>query len=143
MELLVITLTAAVIVALLVVLRRLGSPAPRDRVRHHNSDTHHERVRPCPLCGSLLRRGEQVHTIVFSGETVGPDGQTRPPRIRESMVHMVGCRYCRPPEGVKERTCPACKGVIRPEGYAIARMFERDGRRHVHVLGCTVCRHGR
>ena len=143
MELLVITLTATVIIVLLYLLHRLGAAERRDRTRPHTPDGSPERVRPCPLCASLLRRGERVHTVVFSKETPRPDGSARPPRIKESMVHMFGCRYCRPPEGDKERICPACKRTIRPDGYAIARMFEREGRKHVHVLGCTECRHGR
>jgi hypothetical protein len=35
-----------------------------------------------------------------------------------------------------------CRQVLPPDGYLIARMFEKSGRkrRHVHVLGCTACR---
>ena len=105
-------------------------------------------LKPCPLCGSLLNRGERVHTVVFSGPS-SKDGQGTKTRSRrdgpsDALVHMFGCPYCRPdgtePPARRQRICPSCKGAIPPDGYVVARMFVRDSRKHVHVLGCTECR---
>ncbi len=44
------------------------------------------------------------------------------------------------------RICPVCGRALEPEGWVVARYFERPGlggvpaRRHVHVLGCAGCR---
>jgi hypothetical protein len=144
-DLIVIILLAAIIVALLHVLVRFRKDdytALANRMAKKSRGSL-EVMRPCPLCASLLRRGERVHTVVFSKPAPGSDGHAEKPRIKESMVHMFGCRYCRPPDGTMSRICPVCKRTIGEEGYAIARMFERDRRKHIHVLGCTECRHGR
>ena len=86
-----------------------------------------EGVHPCPLCGTMLKRGERVKTIVYPGN---PD----------SMAHIFGCPYCYPPGAEVRRSCPVCKREIADDGYVVARMFEGKGKRHVHVLGCTGCR---
>lgn len=86
-----------------------------------------DRTRPCPLCGSRLKRGETVHTKVFPGK---PD----------RLAHIYGCPYCYEPGYGEERYCPVCHKALPREGYIIARMFERSDRVHVHVLGCTECR---
>lgn len=136
-----------------------------------------EVLRPCPLCGSMLRRGETVHTVVYSGsgkqqqqtaasadsggsDVTSGDAPPRSPnamqsdteyepnrtkstkwsRNQDSLVHMFGCRHCYPPSSQMPRTCPVCSKEVPEEGYVIARMFERKGRKHVHVLGCTQCR---
>ncbi len=107
-------------------------------------------MRPCPLCATLLNPGERVHTVVYSG---GPRKRKDSPE--EALVHMFGCPHCRPdvaappvtpfsPGAARRapRICPVCKEVIPPEGFVIARMFTRETRKHVHVLGCTECRGG-
>lgn len=145
MYVVVIALTAAIIVYLLHIMARLKKDdysALANRMARKSRSTLAV-LKPCPLCQTMLSRGERVHTVVFSGQPLGAPGRPRPPRIKESMVHMFGCPYCRPPQGVQRRICPVCKRAIREDGYTIARMFERDGRKHVHVLGCTECRHGR
>lgn len=146
MYVLVIILTAAVIIYLLHVMNRLKQDDYSALANHmaRRSRSSLAVLKPCPLCGAMLARGERVHTVVFSRAPMSPSGQARAPRIKESMVHMFGCPYCRPPQGDRPRACPACKRTIRADGYVIARMFERtDGRKQVHVLGCTECRHGR
>ena len=99
---------------------------------------------PCPLCGTALEKGETVHSCVYR---VGSD----------SLSHIFGCPHCSPVQGkartgsrqLKPRNCPVCRQTIPPEGYLVARMFEKklagsDGKlkikTHVHVLGCTECR---
>ena len=97
------------------------------------------RGRPCPLCGSLLQKGQRVHTVVYSAGKSAPD----------KLVHMFGCPYCFPRKeevlllkknGDIPRFCPACKKEIAREGYVVARMFDKKPKPHVHVLGCTGCR---
>ncbi len=83
----------------------------------------------CPVCGSLLTDGAQIKSAVFPGEG-------------ERLVHIFGCPHCHPyaEKGV-DRGCPVCKRRLAPEGYLIARLFERpNAKRHVHILGCVACR---
>lgn len=113
-------------------------------------------VRPCPLCGTLLERGQKVRTKVFS-----PSGTNRGRQsITESMVHMYGCPFCDPRDkdaqaqaniipgpgagfigSRPERICPVCSRKLGPEDIVVARMFEQGGKKpHLHVLGCNQCR---
>lgn len=63
------------------------------------------------------------------------------------MVHMFGCPYCDSRAGRSNghdrtpRYCPVCTGLLGEEDHAVARLFERRDRKHLHVLGCTRCRH--
>src|SRR5690606_30777719 len=50
-------------------------------------------LKPCPLCGSLLERGQKVRTKVFSVEQ---KGRQKPNAIQDSLVHMYGCPHCDP-----------------------------------------------
>jgi len=93
-----------------------------------------EVLRPCPLCKSMLRRGETVHSVVYSGDGSGTQSQP------DTLAHLFGCRYCYPADGEHPRVCPVCGHEIGTEGYVVARMFERHDRKHIHVLGCTECR---
>lgn len=95
-------------------------------------------VKPCPICGTLLHSGERVHTHVYSGV---PESR-RKNAPEESIVHMFGCPYCYPPNRSYTRYCPVCGTALPDDGYLVARMFTRNERKHVHVLGCTVCREG-
>jgi hypothetical protein len=83
--------------------------------------------RTCPVCSALLLHGERVHSSAFPAIP----GQ---PRI----MHISGCIYCL--EGERSRVCPVCKAVLEGGEFLIARMFERPGRSHVHVLGCSRCK---
>jgi hypothetical protein len=105
----------------------------------HTQPEQAARGRPCPLCGSLLQKGQRVHTVVYSSSPSAPD----------KLVHMFGCPYCfprkeedllLPRDGEIPRFCPACKKEIAREGYVVARMFDKKPKPHVHVLGCTGCR---
>ena len=83
----------------------------------------------CPLCSSGLDSGEQIKSAVFPGKT-------------NRICHIFGCPHCHPymEDGLR-RSCPVCGKSIPPDGYLIARMFDRPGeKKHVHILGCTVCR---
>ncbi|MDR2402869.1 MAG: hypothetical protein LBD78_02455 [Spirochaetaceae bacterium] len=81
----------------------------------------------CPVCSALLKYGERVHSSAFPGIP----GQ---PRI----MHISGCIYCL--DGERPRRCPVCGATLEGGEYLIARMFDRPGRSHVHVLGCSRCK---
>jgi hypothetical protein len=83
----------------------------------------------CPICGTILSRGEQIKSAVFPGKT-------------DRICHIFGCPHCHPYKDASvKRICPVCKKMVPQEGYLIARLFERaNNKRHVHILGCTVCR---
>ena len=83
----------------------------------------------CPVCSSMLDKGDLVSTLVYPSITGGKD----------RLMHIRGCMYCI--NGDMERTCPVCGSSLEVEEILVARMFERPGRRpHVHVLGCSYCR---
>jgi hypothetical protein len=87
-------------------------------------------ARSCPLCGAVLAPGERIHSDITPGKG-------------DRIMRIFGCPHCWPAEeGKRDRLCPVCEGLIDPRGYAIARYFEKPGRKHVHVLGCTNCRIG-
>ncbi|TVQ25028.1 MAG: hypothetical protein EA382_07650 [Spirochaetaceae bacterium] len=157
MEIFVLVLMAVVVGLLIYTIVRLG----RDDytlLANRMADRTRERLqvlRPCPLCGSMLRRGETVHTVVFSGgpRAPGPSGggnasaahpSTAPAagggRQQDAITHMFGCRYCYPADDSHPRICPVCNRTLSADGYVIARLFQKPGKKHVHVLGCTECR---
>jgi hypothetical protein len=82
----------------------------------------------CPVCSARLGPGELVNSSVFPSFTGGKD----------RLMHIRGCVYCLNEE--RPRVCPVCGIRLRPAEILIARMFERPGRVHVHVLGCSRCR---
>lgn len=103
-----------------------------------------EVLRPCPLCQTMLRRGERVHTVVYSGPPAR-QGVARRGEVRDAITHMFGCPYCKPgapSAAANARLCPVCRATLPEDAYVVARMFEREGRKHIHVLGCTECRSG-
>lgn len=101
-------------------------------------------LKPCPLCGTMLKRGETVHSVVFSGGTQAEAAKrSSADRPGDWLAHLFGCPYCYPANAGHPRICPVCRRELGPDDYVIARMFEKPGRKHVHVLGCTRCRAGR
>jgi hypothetical protein len=143
-EWIVLALLAIIIGLLLFTIIRLSRSdytylADRMANRSRNS---FEVLRPCPLCGELLRRGQTVHSHVFSGGEVaqgrGSGGaQGRP---KDYLSHMFGCPYCYPANERHPRVCPVCRAQLEAHDYVIARYFEKPDKKHVHVLGCTRCR---
>ena len=84
----------------------------------------------CPLCSSPLASGERVKSDLSAGNG-------------DRIMRIFGCPACWPSmDGRPPRRCPVCGLEIPREGYAVARYFERPGRKHVHVLGCSKCRPG-
>jgi hypothetical protein len=81
----------------------------------------------CPVCSTLLEHGERVKSSVFPSA----NGQYR-------IMNISGCVYCL--EGGRPRKCPVCGTSLDDEEFLIARMFEKPGRSHVHVIGCSRCK---
>jgi hypothetical protein len=147
MQLAVMILMVGVVVALiltLVKLRKSNFSQLANRMAKRTRESL-EVLKPCPLCGTMLRRGETVHSVVFSGGASAsadggqPSSAQRRSRI-DYLTHIFGCPYCHPANDKHARTCPVCDQEMPADGYVIARMFEKPGRKHVHVLGCTRCR---
>ncbi len=86
--------------------------------------------KPCPLCREALKPGETVHSVLFPGK---PD----------SLMEIYGCPYCEHPGSPRKRICPVCKKQLTDDGMLIARVFEKPGKKHVHVLGCNSCYSGK
>jgi len=92
----------------------------------------------CPICGSRLKKGEKIHSVVFTGnknslEDVGSIGSG------DRIVYIYGCPYCYPVKAGVKRICPVCKKEIPNNGYLIGRMWNRRGKIHLHIQGCTLC----
>ncbi|TFG63370.1 MAG: hypothetical protein E4H36_05750 [Spirochaetales bacterium] len=124
-----IAVTGAVIVAALLLLFLLRKKEPAGSGNPPPSRTGQPETKPCPLCGSQLVKTERVHSALFPGR-------------EDKLMHIFGCPYCYPANRERERRCPACRKTLADDGYLIARVFEKPGKTHVHVLGCTGCRHG-
>jgi predicted nucleic acid-binding Zn ribbon protein len=86
--------------------------------------------RTCPVCSIVLEHGERVQSSAFPSMDGGKD----------RLMHVLGCPYCLDTNEKRIRTCPVCGKNLASSEYLIARMFEKPGRSHVHVLGCSRCR---
>jgi len=82
---------------------------------------------PCPLCGSRLLEGERIHSVAFD---LG----------KEKLMHVYGCPFCEPVSSGVKRRCPVCRKDIPPGGFAVGRMWEKAGKTHLHIVGCTECK---
>ncbi len=122
-----IIVLAAVLLVLLVLFRGIFfSSEPREIQPVPETESGEKRI-PCILCGSLLKRGENLKSEEFKGE-------------KESIVHIYGCRNCYGETARTPRQCPVCKNFILSGGFLIGRMWiTRKGKRHLHVSGCTAC----
>ncbi|MDR0668759.1 MAG: hypothetical protein LBF95_01640 [Treponema sp.] len=85
----------------------------------------------CPVCTARLPPGRLVKSAVYPSR----NGKDR-------IMHIMGCPYCLEGEAEKRRrrVCPVCHKPIADTEYLFARIFERPGKSHVHVLGCVNCR---
>jgi len=82
---------------------------------------------PCPLCGNHLLKNEKIRSLSYGSGN-------------EKIMHILGCPYCLRPVSPNKRICPVCKKVIPPSGFAIGLMWEKQGKLHLHLTGCTVCK---
>lgn len=85
--------------------------------------------RTCPVCSARLLNGERVKSSAFPSL-----GGT------DRIMHIFGCPYCTTLNFPRERSCPVCGKRLPLNAHLIARLFEKPGRSHVHVLGCSICR---
>lgn len=85
--------------------------------------------RTCPVCAARLLHGERVKSSAYP--SMG--GSDR-------LMHIFGCPYCLTFDFPRERACPVCGKRLSPNSHLIARIFDKPGRSHVHVLGCSICR---
>ena len=108
-----------------------GAPMPVFKRKNRGSRPKSEGIpgmpRTCPVCSIRLEKGEKVKSSAFP--SMG--GYDR-------LMHISGCVYCL--EGKRRRVCPVCRAVLHENEFLISRLFEKPGRSHVHVLGCTCCK---
>jgi hypothetical protein len=85
----------------------------------------------CPVCTARLPPGRLVKSAVYPSLNG-----------RDRIMHIMGCPYCLEGEAEKRRrrVCPVCHQPVSDSEYLFARVFERPGKSHVHVLGCIKCR---
>ena len=95
----------------------------------------------CPLCGTSLPRGWRVHSVLYRGREAHrmeiwgcPWCWSNHPRAAEA------ARIAAPGGKDALRSCPSCGTPLAAESFVTARVTERPGRTHVHVLGCPRCR---
>lgn len=104
-----------------------------EKLELSNNNHYSEKTKPCPICHWPLQKREKVHSVVYRSES-------------DNIMHIYGCPYCyreHPKSKFKNSTsrlCPACKKELSSQEYVIARLFEKPGKNHVHVLGCYRCR---
>jgi hypothetical protein len=85
-------------------------------------------VRFCPVCNGALENGERVRSAAFPSRA----GE------RDRLMHIAGCGYCL--AGQRARVCPVCKAELNVDEILVARLFDKPGRSHVHVIGCSRCK---
>lgn len=85
--------------------------------------------RTCPICSVRFEYGEKVKSSVFPTM----NGSDR-------IMYISGCPWCLAPDSNRERRCPVCNAKLSKEMVLVARMYNRPGRSHVHVTGCSICK---
>jgi hypothetical protein len=83
--------------------------------------------RTCPVCSAVLARGERVKSAAFPA--MGS---------RDRLMHISGCIYCL--GGDRDRVCPVCGAALETTDILVARMYDKPGRSHVHIIGCSRCK---
>ncbi len=101
-----------------------------ERKRQKKQPGKGEKHSNCPLCNSDLFAGENIVSRVYKGSD---------PKDQACTIH--GCPYCYPvPKPGVIRTCPVCHKNVPLQGHLDAHLFLREnGKRHVHITGCTEC----
>ncbi|MDR2467574.1 MAG: hypothetical protein LBD22_01275 [Spirochaetaceae bacterium] len=81
----------------------------------------------CPVCAAKFEHGESVRSKIF------------PPTARnDRLLHISGCSHCL--NGKRRRECPVCGAELALNEFLTARIFQRPGKSHVHIVGCSHCR---
>ncbi|MDR2136003.1 MAG: hypothetical protein LBO76_05240 [Treponema sp.] len=108
-------------------------PRPRGKPMAKGGDIEGKPGDPqtCPVCMARLPPGKLVKSAVYPPGSGG-----------DRIMHIMGCPYCLEGDAEKRRprVCPVCRKAIADTEYLFARVFERPGKSHVHVLGCAKCR---
>ena len=120
----------ALLIVIVIILLRLGFLLP-EKMKKNKQETPKDEEKTskfCPLCNSSLSKGENVKS------------KTYPTESKDTLMDVFGCPKCIPPVGTKDRICPVCKKKIPKDGFVIGRYFVKPNKKHLHVLGCTLCR---
>jgi len=133
----IIVLILSILIAMFLLYFLLSSKKHKEHGSEEKPGPEAEKRRgkPCPLCGELLSAGERVHSVIYPGK---PD----------KLMEIFGCPHCETePQarkaGPNKRKCPVCKQTMAADSVLIARVFDKPGKTHVHVLGCSDCYSGR
>jgi hypothetical protein len=130
--LLIAGLIAVFIAVLAFVVKKVSVYLTKPEAKPDRTSEVH-RFNACPLCGTNLVAGENLTSRVYSPET--GEGTDKPCTIH-------GCPHCYPEAALPsiKRVCPVCKKNVPAQGYLLARVFYRYGKKeHVHVVGCSEC----
>lgn len=105
------------------------APAPQKQMRTQTDERGDVIFVRCPLCNTPLAKDENLVSRIF-----------RPMTTPDQRMHVMGCPHCYPvvQNGI-QRTCPVCKKAVASEDYLVARLFNKPGKKHVIVTGCTHC----
>jgi hypothetical protein len=97
--------------------------------RGENNDLEGEAGMPrtCPVCSIRLVHGERVKSSALPAM-----GKA------DRLMYIDGCPHCL--SGERPRVCPVCGKLLNYDETLVARLFDKPGRSHVHVLGCSKCR---
>ncbi|QTQ17101.1 hypothetical protein [Treponema parvum] len=127
MEYIVMGISSAVIIA---ALMYFGNIYKKPKFRSFSENIPRKIISVCPLCQMSLHTGENLYSKVY-----------RPMTVPDQRCTVSGCPYCYPKCAPNlKRICPVCHKAVPSNGYLIARLFNKpDGKKHVHVLGCTEC----
>lgn len=125
MEYLLMGAACAVIIALIVWYIKYTQ-----KISSKNKQTKILQPVKCPLCESNLFKGENIISKVY-----------RPMNVPDQLMTVSGCPHCYPKlePGVR-RICPVCHKEVPMTGNLTARLFNKnDGKKHVHIIGCSNC----
>jgi RNA polymerase subunit RPABC4/transcription elongation factor Spt4 len=121
----------ALVLAVILILLGLGFFLPKrnkDDEQKNSIKDEEKTSKFCPLCSSSLLKGENVKS------------KTYPTESKDMLMDVFGCPKCIPPVGTEDRICPVCKKKLPKDGFVIGRYFIKPHKKHLHVLGCTLCR---
>ena len=83
----------------------------------------------CPVCNSPLAKDENLSSTIY-----------HPMNVPDQRMTIHGCPHCYPAmEAGLRRSCPVCGRDVSADGYLIARLFNKPGKKHVIVAGCAKC----
>ena len=83
----------------------------------------------CPVCNTPLAKSDNLSSTIY-----------HPMNVPDQRMTIAGCPHCYPQAepGIR-RSCPVCGKALSADGYLIARLFNKPGKKHVIVAGCAHC----